>query len=50
MTEILTIERIMEEYGLSRYMTTRMLIRGGVKHHKGEKWIVTRTDWERIIK
>lgn len=48
--ELMTIEEIMSESGQSRYKVTQMLLRAGVKHHKGEMWIVPRETVERMWK
>lgn len=48
--ELMTINQIMSESGQSRYKVTQLLIRAGVKHDKGEKWIVPRETVERMWK
>lgn len=48
--ELMTIEQIMEESGQSRYIVTKELHKVGVKHNKGEKWIVPRETAERMWK
>lgn len=48
--DLMTLEEIMNESGLSRYKVTQMLIRAGIKHNKGEMWIVPRETAERVWK
>lgn len=47
---LMTIDQICKEEGLSRYKVTQIINRSDHKHLKGEKYLITREEWERMEK